>query len=78
MKNASIMGEAQELWLESSIASQSKEAGIQWQLLGQQLLMGKLNVPHFEDHEFAMEQQQSISNGSYGLLRKPIAARASL
>lgn len=64
----SIMGEAQEQWLESQLR-QSKEAGIQWQLLGQQLLMGKLNVPHFEDHEFAIEQQQSISNGRYGVLR---------
>lgn len=40
-----MLGDAQERWLSENLASSVKD-GIRWQILGQQLLMGKLNVPN--------------------------------
>ncbi len=65
----SIMGETQERWLTNELR-RSKEAGVQWQLLGQQLLMGKLNVPLFTDNELPIEHREAIVNGRYGTLRE--------
>jgi alkaline phosphatase D len=64
----SILGGPQEQWLEQELA-RSVSAGIPWQLLGQQLLMGKLNVPQFADEEFEPAQRDAVLNGRYGLLR---------
>jgi alkaline phosphatase D len=63
-----IMGEAQEQWLEQELA-RSAAAGIPWQLVGQQLLMGKLNVPQFADEDFDPAQRDAVLNGRYGMLR---------
>jgi alkaline phosphatase D len=67
-QSRSIMGSAQEHWLEQELA-RSAAAGIPWQLLGQQLLMGKLNVPQFDDEAFDPAQRDAVLSGRYGLLR---------
>jgi alkaline phosphatase D len=67
-RTRSIMGGAQEAWLEQELA-RSAAAGIPWQLLGQQLLMGKLNVPQFADEAFDPAQRDAVLSGRYGLLR---------
>lgn len=64
----SIMGGVQEQWLEQELA-RSASAGIPWQLVGQQLLMGKLNVPQFGDEDFDPAQRDAVLNGRYGMLR---------
>lgn len=64
----SIMGGVQEQWLEQELA-RSASAGIPWQLVGQQLLMGKLNVPQFADEDFDPAQRDAVLNGRYGMLR---------
>ena len=64
----SIMGAEQEEWLEVELR-RSARAGIPWQIIGQQLLVGKLFTPQVADEEFAPEQRESIVNGRYGMLR---------
>ena len=63
-----IMGIEQEQWLESEL-QRSAEAGIPWQVLGQQLLMGKLFVPQFADSELPLDSRDALINGRYGMLR---------
>jgi len=64
----SIMGAEQEEWLERELR-RSARAGIPWQIIGQQLLVGKLFTPQITDEEFAPEQRESIISGRYGMLR---------
>ena len=63
-----IMGAAQESWLEQQL-QKSTAAGIPWQIIGQQLLMGKLNPPQFADEDFDIAQRDTVLNGRYGTLR---------
>lgn len=63
-----IMGGEQEQWLEQQL-QRSVSAGIPWQIIGQQLLMGKLNPPQFADEAFDIAQRDTILNGRYGTLR---------
>jgi alkaline phosphatase D len=42
----SILGEEQEAWLKDELA-QSKDAGVPWQVIGQQLLVGRVPMPDF-------------------------------
>lgn len=63
-----IMGSVQERWLENEL-QKSKAGGIQWQVIGQQLLMGKLFPPQFEDEVFEPAQREGILSGRYGMLR---------
>jgi alkaline phosphatase D len=65
----SIMGEEQERWLASELARSAK-AGKPWQVIGQQLLMGKLFTPQVADEEFAPEDRKGFVSGRYGLLRE--------
>ena len=39
-----MLGKQQEAWLQNEL-QQSKARGATWQVLGQQVLMGKLNIP---------------------------------
>ena len=64
----SIMGREQEQWFDAELRK-SKELGIPWQLIGQQLLMGKLFPPQFADEEFDPAQREQILGGRYGQLR---------
>jgi len=63
-----IMGAAQEQWLEQQL-QRSADAGIPWQIIGQQLLMGKLNPPQFADEDFDITQRDTVLGGRYGTLR---------
>ncbi len=47
-----MLGEKQEAWLQSALQS-SKNRGATWQVLGQQVLMGKLNIPVIPPEEVA-------------------------
>lgn len=64
----SIMGSTQERWFDEEL-TKSKEKGIVWQVVGQQLLMGKLFPPQFEDEVFDPAQRDAIVSGRYGMLR---------
>jgi len=64
----SIMGAVQERWLDEELRK-SKESGIPWQLIGQQLLMGKLYPPQFADEVFDPAQREQVLGGRYGQLR---------
>jgi len=47
-----LLGAAQEQWLEGAL-QESKARGATWQVLGQQVLMGKLNIPVIPPEELA-------------------------
>ena len=47
-----LLGAEQEAWLEAAL-QRSKGRGATWQVLGQQLLMGKLNIPVIPPEELA-------------------------
>lgn len=64
----SIMGNEQERWMDLELRK-SKEKGILWQVIGQQLLMGKLFPPQFADEVFDPAQRDQILAGRYGMLR---------
>jgi len=50
-----MLGADQEKWLDTELQA-SKQRGATWQLLGQQVLMGKLNLPVLTDHELKLEE----------------------
>ncbi len=67
-KQRSIMGATQEDWLASEL-QRSAKAGKPWQIVGQQLLMGKLFPPQVSDEELDPTQREAILAGRYGMLR---------
>ena len=67
-KQRSIMGATQEDWLASEL-QRSAQAGKPWQIVGQQLLMGKLFPPQVSDEELDPTQREAILAGRYGMLR---------
>jgi len=46
-ENRSMLGPEQEAWLDSQIAASARQ-GQTWQLLGQQVVMGNIQVPQFD------------------------------
>ncbi|MDB9952785.1 alkaline phosphatase D family protein [Porticoccaceae bacterium] len=50
-----ILGADQEHWLDSELQA-SKARGTTWQILGQQVLIGKLGLPVLTDEELKLEQ----------------------
>lgn len=52
--NRTILGADQEQWLDSQLQA-SKQRGTPWQILGQQVLMGKLGLPVLTDKELNLE-----------------------
>lgn len=52
-----ILGADQEQWLDSQLQS-SKQRGATWQLLGQQVLMGKLKLPLLTDEQLKIDQAE--------------------
>ena len=67
-KQRSIMGATQEDWLASEL-QRSAQAGKPWQIVGQQLLMGKLFPPQVSDEELDPLEREAILAGRYGMLR---------
>ena len=50
-----LLGEDQEQWLEGQLQA-SRKRGAVWQILGQQVLMGKLELPVMTDKELKLDQ----------------------
>lgn len=53
--NRTILGADQERWLDTQLQI-SKQRGTTWQILGQQVLMGKLGLPVLTDEELKLEE----------------------
>jgi len=72
-----ILGADQENWLGNQLAA-SKDRGAVWQVLGQQVLMGKLNMPTvdpkmFEGAELDERARQRINRyAQFGALHLPL------
>ena len=54
-ESRTILGQDQESWLEGQLRASQKRGAI-WQLLGQQVLMGKLQLPIMSDEELRLDQ----------------------
>ena len=54
-KTRTILGADQEQWLDSELQS-SKKRGATWQILGQQVLIGKLGLPALTDEQLKLEE----------------------
>ncbi len=59
-ENRSIMGTEQESWLAKEIGKSAK-SGKPWQILGQQLLSGKVGIPQLDDSELDYESSKYIT-----------------
>ncbi|MEX0298747.1 MAG: alkaline phosphatase [Kordiimonas sp.] len=56
----SIMGAEQEEWLADQLEA-SAQSGKPWQILGQQLLSGKLGIPQIDDSELDYDKSQYVT-----------------
>lgn len=56
----SIMGAAQEKWLASELEA-SKAAGVPWQILGQQVITGKVPMPYLKDEDLDFERSTFLT-----------------
>lgn len=65
----SLLGAEQESFLASEL-QRSKDAGIPWQVIGQQVIMGRKNIPQVADDEFPPEAREAVRSGRYGMLRE--------
>lgn len=65
----SIIGGQQESWLAAKLQT-SKDAGIPWQIIGQQVIMGRKNIPLVANEEFAPEVREAVANSRYAMLRE--------
>lgn len=68
-RSRSILGPEQEAWLESEL-KRSAKSGRPWQVIGQQVLMGKNFIPQIADEEFDPKIREQVVSGRYGELRK--------
>jgi alkaline phosphatase D len=64
-----MLGAEQTSYLASEL-QRSKDAGIPWQVIGQQVIMGRKNIPQVADEEFAPEVRESLRNSRYVMLRE--------
>lgn len=64
-----ILGSEQEAFLAEELR-RSKAAGIPWQVIGQQVIMGRKNIPVVEDDEFPEEVREAAISGRYAMLRE--------
>lgn len=64
-----ILGSEQEAFLAEELR-RSKAAGIPWQVIGQQVIMGRKNIPIVEDEEFPEEVREAAISGRYAMLRE--------
>ncbi|WP_458618447.1 alkaline phosphatase D family protein [Gilvimarinus sp. F26214L] len=65
----SMLGVEQEQWLAAELA-RSAAAERPWQIIGQQVIMGKLLPPMFKDEQFDERFREQVISGSYGRLRE--------
>jgi len=59
-KNRSILGAEQEAWLADELA-RSKAAGVPWQILGQQVITGKVPMPYLNDEDLDFSRSTFVS-----------------
>lgn len=64
-----ILGSTQEDFLAEELR-RSKAAGIPWQVIGQQVIMGRKNIPVVEDEEFPEDVREAAISGRYAMLRE--------
>ena len=65
----SILGVEQEQWLTTQL-QQSKQQNIPWQIIGQQVLIGKLGIPQIADDQLDATQSEMVASGRYAMLRE--------
>ena len=54
-----LLGEDQEQWLQQTL-SRSQTRGSTWQVIGQQVLMGRLSIPVLTDEELQLDQLPAV------------------
>ncbi len=59
-ENRTIMGAEQEAWLETELED-AKAANVPWQILGQQLLIGKVGIPQLSNDDIDFSRSKYIS-----------------
>ncbi|MEX0738657.1 MAG: alkaline phosphatase D family protein [Pseudohongiella sp.] len=64
-----LLGSTQHSFLERELR-RSAEAGIPWQVIGQQVIMGRKEIPLVADEEFADDVRPGIASSRYGMLRQ--------
>lgn len=67
-EDRSMLGAAQETWLEAELAD-AKAANVPWQILGQQLLIGKVGIPQLANEDIDFERSKFISKARLDDLR---------
>jgi len=67
-KGRSILGNEQEAWLSSQLAK-SKALNKPWQILGQQILCGKLGIPLIPDSDFDYEKSTFLTQKRMAFFR---------
>jgi alkaline phosphatase D len=65
----SLLGSEQAAFLETAL-QRSKDAGIPWQVIGQQVIMGRKNIPQIPNEEFPVEVRETIGRSRYAMLRE--------
>jgi len=63
-----ILGTEQEAWLTAEF-QKSSEAGVPWQILGQQLLIGRVGIPMLTDEDVDFERSKFISRERFDAIR---------
>ena len=64
-----LLGSTQQNFLESELR-RSAAADIPWQVIGQQVIMGRKEIPLMADNEFPPEVRGDIATSRYGMLRE--------
>ena len=65
----SMLGATQQQFLANELR-RSASAGIPWQVIGQQVIMGRKEIPLVADVEFAEDIRPDIASSRYGMLRE--------
>jgi len=64
-----LLGARQNAFLADELR-RSASAGIPWQVIGQQVVMGRKEIPQVADEEFAEGDRAGIASSRYGMLRE--------
>ncbi|RMB04844.1 alkaline phosphatase D family protein [Eilatimonas milleporae] len=74
-ENRTMLGETQEDWLADTLQA-SRDKGIPWQILGQQVLMGKVGMPLLREEDFDFSRPSFVKPDLVGTLQ--FLARAQM
>lgn len=67
-KDRTILGMEQEHWLANQF-EHSKDHGVPWQILGQQLLIGRVGIPMLKDEDIDFESSKYVSRERFNMIR---------